>query len=330
MPLHFCGYSNFRIFALKIHQMQNHIFTLGESVLDIIFERGRVVVSTPGGAMLNTAVSLGRMRCNVSLISELSDDLCGNLILGFLRANGVKTDFMTVHPTGKTAVAMAFLNEQKEAEYDFYRSEPLLSAPFPAPEFAMDDLLLFGSFYSLNAKNRDKVLKITSKARKNGTWVLYDPNIRKAHCPLSEREKEWILENIALSDIVRGSDEDFENIFATTDLSTIYNMVQKRGCRHLFLTKGAQGAFYKNGDREFHVAAKPLQPISTIGAGDTFNAGILYGIAQQLPSFPSLDKLLSVNAEKIMEIASEMAAEVCMSDENYIHSCKEKSGDLIL
>ena len=300
--------------------MQNHIYTLGESVLDIIFERGRVVASTPGGAMLNTAVSLGRMGCKVSLISELSDDLCGNLILDFLCANDVTTDFMTVHPTGKTAVAMAFLNEQKEAEYDFYRSEPLLPYPTPAPEFTAGDLLLFGSFYSLDAKNRDKVLKITSKAKKNGAWILYDPNIRKAHCPLSEREKGWILENIALSDMVRGSDEDFENIFATTDLAAIYDIVQRQGCRHLFLTRGAQGAFYKNGDLEFRVAAKPLQPISTIGAGDTFNAGILYGIAQQLPFFPSLDKLLNVNAEKIMEAASEMAAEVCMSQENYIKS----------
>jgi len=298
--------------------MQNHIFTLGESVLDIIFECGRAVVSTPGGAMLNTAVSLGRMGCKVFLISELSDDLCGNLILDFLQKNDVNTAFMTVHRTGKTAVAMAFLNEQKDAQYDFYRSEPLLSHPIPMPNFEMGDLLLFGSFYSLNAKNRDKVLKITSTAKKNGAWVLYDPNIRKAHCPLSEKEKKWILENIALSDIVRGSNEDFENIFETTDIATIYNIVQKQGCRHLFLTKGTQGAFYKNSDLELHVAANHLQTISSIGAGDTFNAGILYGIAQQRHSFPSLDELLNVNAEKIMKTASKMAAEVCMSNENYI------------
>jgi fructokinase len=296
----------------------HQIFTLGESVLDIIFEDGSVVASTPGGAMLNTAVSLGRLGCNVFHISEISNDLCGNLILNFLRENNVHTDFMALHETGKTTVAMAFLDERKEAEYDFYRSEPLLPYPISMPKFTAGDLLLFGSFYSLDAKNRDKVLNIISTAKKNGTLILYDPNIRKAHCPLSKEEKEWFLENISLSDMVRGSNEDFSNVFETENITTIYDIVRQQGCRHLFLTKGAKGAFYKNDMLELHVAAKPLQPISSIGAGDTFNAGILYGISQLLSySFP-LDNLLNTNAEEIMKTAIEMASEVCMSRGNYI------------
>jgi len=294
------------------------IFTLGESVLDIIFEHGRVVASTPGGAMLNTAVSLGRLGCNTFHISEVSDDLCGNLILNFLRENNVHTDFLTVYETGKTTVAMAFLDEQKDAEYDFYRSEPLLPYPSPTPDFTAGDLLLFGSFYSLDAKKRDKVLNITSTAKKNGALILYDPNIRKAHCPLSKQEKEWILENIALSDMVRGSDEDFKNIFDTESITDIYNIVRQQDCRHLFLTKGAGGAFYKNEVLELHVPAKSLQPISSIGTGDTFNAGILYDISQQLPHHSALDNLLTLHAEETMKTAIEMASEVCMSKENYI------------
>ena len=301
------------------------IFTLGESVLDIIFEQGRATSSTPGGAMLNTAVSLGRLGCNVFIISEISDDLCGNLILNFLRDNNVRTDFLTLHKTGKTTVAMAFLNKQKDAKYDFYRSEPTSSVPFSMPNFTGGDLLLFGSFYALNAKNRDKVLKITSTAKQNGAFILYDPNIRKAHCPLSQQEKEWVLENIALSDMVRGSDEDFRNVFGTKNIREIYDIVQQQGCRHLFLTQGAQGAFYKNDDLELHVPAKSIQPISSIGAGDTFNAGILYEISRHLPYSTSLDNLLSVNAENIMKTASDMAAEVCMSNENYISGTVSRS-----
>jgi len=205
---------------------------------------------------------------------------------------------------------MAFLNEDKDAEYNFYRSEPSLPSPTPTPDFAAGDLLLFGSFYSLNAKNRDKVLNITTAAKKNGTLILYDPNIRKAHCPLSVQEKEWFLENLSLADMVRGSDEDFKNVFETEDIVAIYNMVRQQGCRHLFLTRGAGGAFYKNGDFELHVPAKSLQPISSIGAGDTFNAGVLYGISQGFS--------LPTHAEKIMRIAVEMASEVCMSKGNYI------------
>ena len=300
--------------------MQKRIFTLGETVLDIVFEHGRVVASTPGGAMLNSAVSLGRLGCKTFLISELSDDLCGNLILNFLRENNISTEFLTIHQTGKTTVAIAFLNEQKDAKYDFYRSDPKQPASYSIPEFKAGDLLLFGSFYSLNARNRTKALKIISTAKNTGAFTLYDPNIRKAHCPLSKKKKEWILENISLSDMVRCSDEDFANIFGSKNLEEIYSIVEKQGCRHLFLTKGAKGAWYKNGDLEIHVAAKSFNPISTIGAGDTFNAGLLYGISKHIPSSNSLDSLLSTNVEKIIETASEMAADVCLSVENYINA----------
>ena len=290
------------------------IYTLGETVLDIIFEDGHVVASTPGGAMLNTAITLGRLGCQVSHISEVSDDLCGNLILNFLRENNVNTDFMTVHKTGKTTIAMAFLDEKKNAEYNFYRSdEPIIiryPLSSPMPDFAEGDLLLFGSFYSLDEENRRKLLEIIAKAKENKTLILYDPNIRKAHCPLSMAEKERFFENILFSDIVRGSDEDFKNVLDTESMTAIYNMVQQQGCRHLFLTKGAGGAFYKCGEIELHVPAKSLQPISSIGAGDTFNAGILYGI--------SLGNRLPIHAEEIMKIAVEMASEVCMSKGNYI------------
>ena len=298
------------------------IFTLGETVLDIIFEDGHVVASTPGGAVLNSAVSLGRLGCKISHISELSNDLCGNLILKFLRENNVNTDFLTIHPSGKTTLAIAFLNKQKDAEYNFYRSNEPITISFPSltptPNFMAGDLLLFGSFYSLDAKNRDKILRTIVAAKESGALVLYDPNIRKAHCPLSMQEKEWVWENVSLSDIVRGSDEDFKNIMRTDNFAVIYNMVQKHGCRHLFLTNGAEGAFYKGGDLELHVPAKALQPISTIGAGDTFNAGLLYGISHLLPHATSLDSLLDTHVEKIMQLAIEMASEVCMSRENYI------------
>jgi len=298
--------------------MKHRIFTLGESVLDIVFEHGRVVSATSGGAMLNTAVSLGRLGCKTFLISELSDDLCGNLILNFLQRNNVNTDFITVHKSGKTTVAIALLNEMKDAEYDFYRSESKMPAPFVIPDFEEGDMLLFGSFYSLNIKNRDKVLNIISASKKKGVLILYDPNIRKAHCPLSKKEKNWILENIALSDIVRGSDEDFDNIFGVGSLNDIYNIVSRNGCRYLFLTQGAKGAWFKNSKMEFYCAAKKIQPIISIGAGDTFNAGILYEISRLLSDSISLDDLLNIHIEKIMKTASEIATEVCMSMVNYV------------
>ena len=95
------------------------IYTLGETVLDILFKDGKPVSATPGGSMLNTAVSLGRMGVPVSFISEYAADTTGSIIKDFLNENGVDTSFVSNHLDGKTSLALAFLDEKNNAAYSF-------------------------------------------------------------------------------------------------------------------------------------------------------------------------------------------------------------------
>ena len=70
------------------------VFTLGESLLDIIFSENSQITAKAGGSMLNTAVSLGRSGVNVSMVSETGDDETARIILSFLEANKVQTQFI--------------------------------------------------------------------------------------------------------------------------------------------------------------------------------------------------------------------------------------------
>jgi sugar/nucleoside kinase (ribokinase family) len=89
------------------------IYTLGESLLDIIVENTDKLNSRAGGAMLNVAVSLSRAGAGVSLISELGDDRTSVFIIDFLKTNGVKTSFIKKYYHNNTSLALAYLDKDK-------------------------------------------------------------------------------------------------------------------------------------------------------------------------------------------------------------------------
>ncbi|MFH0842373.1 MAG: PfkB family carbohydrate kinase, partial [Bacteroidota bacterium] len=83
------------------------IYGIGETLLDIIFKNSQPQAAKPGGAMLNSTVSLGRIGLPVYLISEYADDDVGSMIDNFLHENGVGTTYVDHYKDGKTALAIA-------------------------------------------------------------------------------------------------------------------------------------------------------------------------------------------------------------------------------
>ncbi len=197
------------------------IFTIGETVYDIIFKNGQPEAARAGGSMLNSAVSLGRCGLKVEMITELGDDQVGKFVLDFLGNNGVSTSF--IKPVGgfKTPVSLAFLDGSGNASYSFYKHYPENRLNMEWPEPKRGDVVLFGSFYSLDQAIRDRIISFVKKAKHNGALIIYDPNIRKNHLAEIRGLMHLVEENIALADIVRGSDEDFENLFGMTDSEKI-------------------------------------------------------------------------------------------------------------
>lgn len=86
------------------------IYTIGETVLDILFRGNQPFTAKAGGACLNTSVSLGRLNLPVYFISEYGLDEVGNFIDNYLRENNVNTDNVYRYYDGKSALALAFLN----------------------------------------------------------------------------------------------------------------------------------------------------------------------------------------------------------------------------
>jgi fructokinase len=294
------------------------VFAVGETVWDIIFKDGIPLAARPGGAMLNTAVSLGRCGIPVSFISEIGNDEPGRLIFDFLIANKVSTENVQRYSNGKTAIALAFLDGDNNAGYSFYKHYPKNRLTIDFPVVTENDMILFGSFYAITGEIHENLLRFIRYARKQKALILYDPNFRKPHLDKIDMLRPIIVENISLADIVRGSGEDFVLIFGMEKSDATYQLIRNAGCNCLFCTRDKSGVDCYVDNAHFNLPAPPIIPKSTIGAGDAFNAGVIYELAKENIRQKDLPGL---SQEKWMKIAASgirFSTEVCLSIENYV------------
>ncbi|MBQ4038702.1 MAG: carbohydrate kinase, partial [Bacteroidaceae bacterium] len=115
------------------------IIGIGETILDILFKDNQPVKAVPGGSVFNSIVSLGRMGCNASLVSEVGSDRVGNMVVDFLTGNGVDASSVYRFRDAKSPVSLAFLNENNDAEYMFYKESADDHLQIEFPQIEADD-----------------------------------------------------------------------------------------------------------------------------------------------------------------------------------------------
>lgn len=293
------------------------IYTVGESLLDIIFKGTEPQTAKPGGSAFNASITLGRLGAPVNFISEMGNDRVGDLVLDFLEENGVASTYISRYSPGQTAIALAFLDERSDAEYEFYKDYPAQRLAVDFPEFQKDDLLLFGSFYALNPGIRHRVKELLEKANEAGAIVVYDPNFRSSH--LAEREEliPVIRENMGYSTLVRASDEDLLNIFQTKGPDEAWEKINPYS-DVLIYTANSKGVFLRTSTLSLQMEVDAIEPVSTIGAGDTFNAGLLYGLWKGGYMREKIRELDRSQWEGLILNAIRFSRAVCMSYDNYL------------
>ncbi|MCF6341699.1 MAG: carbohydrate kinase [Bacteroidales bacterium] len=295
------------------------IYTLGESLMDIIVESNDKVIVCAGGAMLNVAVSLARAKAGIALISELGDDKTAGFILDFLKTNGVNIRYIKKYYHCNTSLALAHLDENKKPAYTFYKSYPEKRRLLPPANFKKGDILLFGSLYSLDASLRNELKAVLIAAKTGGAFICFDPNIRHSHHFENEETKSALMENLALADLIKGSDEDFENIFGKISFREIFDKVRKiNSAAPLVITRGAAGVVAFSKDFKLEFPAIPVKLLSTIGAGDAFNAGIAFAMHKSNLQAVQKNGFSKSLMELLLKSGLSFSAEVCGSVDNYI------------
>lgn len=294
------------------------IIGIGETILDVIFKNNKPIAAVPGGSVFNAIVSLGRLKVPVCFISEFGNDKVGAIIKDFMKDNNLSTDYIDTFPDGKSPISLAFLNEKNNAEYLFYKDYPSQRLEMIFPKIEEDDIVIFGSLYAVNQDLRPRIMELLQEASKCKAIIYYDVNFRQTHADQAILLSSSFIENFEFADIIRGSDEDFKSLFKLTDIDKIYKEKVKFYTPSFIYTSGEKGIDVRGENFSKHYPAKEVKTVSTIGAGDSFNAGILFGLLRYRVHRSDLAALSEKDWDNIIQCGIDFSTEVCQSYDNCI------------
>ena len=295
------------------------VIGMGETILDILFQGRQPVAAVPGGSSFNSIISIGRAGVPCAFAGYTGADLVGQQTVDFMRENGVGTDYFQIRPEEKSAVSLAFLDEKGDARYVFYKEPPHTSASWKAPQLERDDVLLYGSYYAACTGMRPLVTGMLSQAVQAGAIVYYDLNFRRSHAHELEALMPAIRSNFGQSTIVRGSADDFEVMYGLRDAEAIYERHISAHCPLLICTAGAGEVAVCTPQGHFRFQVPPVRDVvSTVGAGDNFNAGFSCALVWQGITREALPHLSRQEWEPLIQTACDFAAEACRSTDNYL------------
>ena len=296
------------------------VIGIGETVLDIIFKNEQPIGAVPGGSVFNGIISLGRAGANASFISEAGNDRVGKNIINFLKENNVDAKDIYVYPESKSPISLAFLDKNNDAEYLFYKDHNHDQLDFVYPEVNADDIVMFGSYYAVNPVIRPQVLGFLDHARSHGAILYYDVNFRPSHRNDVMKITPNLLENLEYADFVRGSVDDFKVLYGKEDPDKIYSAEVSFYCKNFICTNGTKNVELRatrNIKKSFPVIETNV--VSTIGAGDNFNAGFVYGLLRYGITREALERGIPARIwDKIIHWAQLFSANCCQSISNSV------------
>lgn len=303
------------------------IIGIGETVFDIIFRNDQPTAGVPGGSTFNAMISLGRTlgirhpEHPLLMITETGSDHIGDIVVNFMSSNHISTAGVT-RSEGQSHISLAFLNEQNDAQYAFYKDHKSVRLNLHQIQtiggFTPNDVVLFGSFFAINPVIRDYTLSMLSSASAAGALLYYDINFRASHIKDIPDTIFNIEENCRMASVVRGSAEDFGYLYGTTDPLEVYLQCIKSLCPYFICTNGGRPAWVFTPRFTLQIPVAPIQTVSTIGAGDNFNAGFIYAAVTHHLQKKDLPTLTQEDWRHIVGIGQRFSATVCQSIHNYV------------
>lgn len=250
------------------------ILVIGEALVDIA-ERESGSTRHPGGSPLNVAAGLSRLGTAATLVTTIGDDPDGELIREHLLRSGAGVEAPAAGGI-PTSTATARIAPDGSAEYEFaIRWEP---AP-PRPGLVERARLVHaGSLATSLEPGRELVLELFQRAREHAL-TSYDPNVRPSLAHDRDEATGWAERFIAASDIVKMSDEDAAWLFPGEEPESLAQRLLGAGPSLVAITLGGEGALLSIPGRTLRLPANAPRVVDTIGAGDSYMAGMLHTIA---------------------------------------------------
>jgi len=254
--------------------MTGHILVVGESLIDVVRRADGSTQEHVGGSPANVAVGLARLGHSVTLATRVGGDERGGRIANLLVREGIS---LTEGSVGArpTSAATSTIDASGAAEYSFDLSWDLLDvAPIEGVAHVHT-----GSIAATLEPGASAVLPTIQRAHPTAT-ISYDPNVRPSLMGDPHEVRGKIEALIGLSDVVKASDEDIAWLYDGVPLPDILRLWGLLGPALMVVTRGGRGAVVGLGmaGELTSVDAPDVEVVDTVGAGDSFMAGLLSGL----------------------------------------------------
>ena len=250
------------------------VLVVGESLVDIVTDADGETAEHVGGSPANVAVGLARLDHPVDFATTLGQDPRGERIAAHLGRHGVAV-VAASHGDDPTSTAVATLDATGAATYEFdlYWNLPHLQLPEATGH------LHTGSIGAVLPPGSSHVLEALEAAREVGT-VSYDPNIRPGIMGDLDTVRATVEQIVRLSDVVKASEEDLALLYAGQSPQEVMAHFVGLGTGLAVVTQGADGVRYRVAadPRVAHAPTRAERVVDTVGAGDSFMAGLISGL----------------------------------------------------
>ena len=289
----------------------------GEALYDLFLsaetDTGLTFDARIGGSPFNVAVGLARLGRDAALFTGLSSDPLGRRLERTLNDEGVETGLL-VRKQNPTTLALVGLGRKGVPHYSFYGHD---AADCSVGEADLPDLppsvvaMHFGS-YSLVAEPTGSSLIQFARRHHRARLVSFDPNLRLNVEPDVGLWRWRVEEFSELADLIKVSDEDLEILFPSDEIDSAISRWSSRGVRLIVVTRGGEGALVSFRGEVFEASGRTVEVVDTVGAGDSFQAGLLCGLDEIGKATKSgLSEVSLAECRQIVDFAMAAAAITC-------------------
>lgn len=255
------------------------ILSCGEALIDMLPRESTAGEAAfapyAGGAVFNTAIALGRLGTPAGFLSGISTDLFGEVLIDTLAASKVEAS-LAIRSNRPTTLAFVKL-VNGHASYAFYDENTAgrLLAPEDMPAIPAQVKAMFFGGISLPVEPCGGAYEALMLREAPARVTMIDPNIRPGFIRDEAAYRARLERMIAVADIVKVSDEDLRWLEGVGEIAPLANALLARGPKLVFVTEGAEGAHVFSAEHSLFEPARKVAVVDTVGAGDTFNAGVL-------------------------------------------------------
>jgi fructokinase len=268
------------------------VTVIGEAIIDLVpTGPPQTFQAVPGGSPYNVAVGLARLGHRASLMARLGDTAFGRILRDHAQAEGI--DLRAAPQAAEpSTLAVVSLDASARASYDFYL-DGTADWQWTAEETGRapkgSAVLHFGSIASWTPPGDARILELAARLRGRGDVLIsYDPNVRPGLLADHRHGQRVVERAIRLAHLAKASTDDVAWLYPDRTPDEVARHWLELGATVVVITSSADGAYgYTLQGRPVRRPALDVAVVDTVGAGDSFTAGLIGSLIRQGQQAPA-------------------------------------------